>query len=398
MEEEIKNIISQNKEMEPAVFALSFRLENLPVSQIATQIKYLQKSKEKLPSYYNACAIIPPLAYEQSSSESAANHKHFEGKLAIDLTCGLGVDSLHFSKHFEKVISVEKNKTLCEIAQHNFRLMNVENVTLIHDTAEHFMKEYKGTKADLIYVDPSRRDESGDRVFLPEMLQPNLDTLLPILKKHAASVVIKMSPLYDVHAARLQFKGLSEIQIISVKGECKEVLLIIKSGEQSSENCPIRIFCDAYGVQELNYYFEKPSIKNKQKEDNPLDVSTFLYMYEPDVAFYKSRTVPSLFEKYYSKVKGRLNTEDGFFFSNERLSDFPGRVYEIRQPMLFNPRAVRAFLKKEKIQQIMIHQRNFINGVKEIRNRLKVKDGGSFTLICTSMPEGSRVAILAKRI
>ncbi len=392
--EEIRLLISQNKETDPALFALNFRSEDFPVSVIATQLKYLQKSKEKLPTYYNVCAVIPPLAFEQCSSEASASRKSFEGKSVIDLTCGLGVDSLYFSKNFGKVISIEKNKTLSEIVRSNFELMGVKNVTVINDSAENYLEHYKGNKVDLIYVDPSRRDLEGEKVFLPENLQPNIQGIMPLMLKHAHKVVIKMSPLYDIQEAQRQFPLLSEIQIISVKNECKEVLLVFDSSQKQVKPVSLQVFCDSEGIQSAFSFNQKgPSVSIKEFEPE-----TFTYIYEPDVAFYKSRTIDALFEKYFSETEGLLSASDGFFFSNQFIPDFCGRIYEIQKVLPFVPRTIQAYLKKEKIRMIMIHQRHFISGTKEIRNRLKLKDGGEYTLLCTVLPQGSKSAILVKRV
>ncbi|MBX7242626.1 MAG: class I SAM-dependent methyltransferase [Bacteroidia bacterium] len=392
--EEIKLLISQNKETEPALFALNFRQKGVPVSTIATQLKYLQKSREKLPTYYNVCAIIPPLAFEQCSSEASASRKSFEGKSVIDLTCGLGVDSLHFSKNFRNVTSIEKNRELSEIVRYNFELMRVKNINIINDSAENFLRNYKGEKVDMIYIDPSRRDAEGEKVFLPQNLQPNILEILPMMLRYAEKVVIKMSPLYDIQEAVNQFPALSEIQIISVKNECKEVLLIIQSGCKNEIPVKIKIFCDVEGKQrEFSFSCPQPSFSPEAFEPEQ-----FRYIYEPDTAFYKSRTVDALFHQYYPEMEGVLSAFDGFYFSNQFVPDFCGRVYEIKNVLPFTPRTIQAFLKKEKIHAIMIHQRHFISGATEVRNRLKVKDGGEYTLICTILPQGTKSAMLVKRV
>lgn len=61
---------------------------------MATQVKYLARAAQKLPSYAAAQCILPPLAFEQASSEACAAHKLLEGDTVLDLTCGLGADAL----------------------------------------------------------------------------------------------------------------------------------------------------------------------------------------------------------------------------------------------------------------------------------------------------------------
>ena len=105
-DDRVKQIINDNLNQNPYQFALTFTSNEFPVSLVSTQLKYLQRAKDKLPTYYNHRALIPPLAYEQASSERAASIKRFSGLRCLDLTMGLGVDTLHFSHHFEEVIAI----------------------------------------------------------------------------------------------------------------------------------------------------------------------------------------------------------------------------------------------------------------------------------------------------
>ena len=109
----------------PGRVALSLREHG---ALIATQIKYLQRARVKLPSYYAALCILPPLSFEQSSSEETASVKRYSGDTCLDLTCGLGVDAFYLSKRFRQVIAVERNAELSEIARINFRLLGVQNI------------------------------------------------------------------------------------------------------------------------------------------------------------------------------------------------------------------------------------------------------------------------------
>lgn len=118
---------------------------------LATQLKYLQRARTKLPSYYRARCILPPLAFEQASSEAVAAEKRYGGALCIDLTCGLGVDSAHFSKSFDRVIAVERDPVTARVAAVNFSLLGISNIEVVNDSAEHFIESFPGT-ADLVYM------------------------------------------------------------------------------------------------------------------------------------------------------------------------------------------------------------------------------------------------------
>lgn len=231
---EVRQIIADNLTTDPSVFALKNRHE--AASTMATQLKYLQRSRLKLPTFYAAQAIIPPLAFEQCSSERAASAKDFSGTTCLDLTCGLGVDSLHFSTRFQQVTAIERNFELSEAVRFNFSLMNVQNIEVINTDANNYVRNYVGEPFDLIYLDPARRDGGGKKVFLPEDCEPNFVELWPIVKKIGRKIVVKMSPMYDVDAAFRQFADVSEVGVISIDNECKEVLLIFDNKDLINGN------------------------------------------------------------------------------------------------------------------------------------------------------------------
>ena len=147
--DESRRLIERHIDEDPARVAL-----RLPANGalIATQIKYLQRARTKLPSYYRARCILPPLSFEQASSERTAGTKRYGGKLCIDLTCGLGVDAFHFSHRFDRVVTVERDEELARIARHNFERLGADNIEVVCDEAERFIARFEG-EADLIYVD-----------------------------------------------------------------------------------------------------------------------------------------------------------------------------------------------------------------------------------------------------
>ena len=191
---------------------------------LSTQIKYLQRAKTKLPSYHRARCIIPPLAFEQASSEAAAEAKTYEGGLCIDLTCGLGVDSLMLSRRFRRVVSLERDPVLALVARYNFERLEAHNIEVICTSAETFVAEFAGT-ADLIYADPARRDGANRRLVRLEECSPDVRSLMPRLRQIARRIVVKASPLFDTDEAFALFGGEVSVEAVSLHGECKELLI-----------------------------------------------------------------------------------------------------------------------------------------------------------------------------
>lgn len=233
---DVREQIAVHLNDDPTKVALSLR-ENGPL--VATQIKYLQRARIKLPAYYAAQCILPPLSFEQASSEESASLKHYTGHTCLDLTCGLGVDAFHFSKCFDQVVTVEQSAELCEIARINFEWLQARNIRIITNTAEQYVADLNsGAESigpiDLIYIDPARRDSQGKKVWLLEDCSPNVTKLLPSLLQLSPLVVIKASPLFDIDEAFKLFGEKCSIEIISVRGECKEVLIEIHNSQKNS--------------------------------------------------------------------------------------------------------------------------------------------------------------------
>jgi hypothetical protein len=74
---EVREAIEKNIERDPLKVALDARLPH--AREVATQIKYLQRARTKLPRLYQARGIIPQRAFEQSSSEECAAAKRISG-------------------------------------------------------------------------------------------------------------------------------------------------------------------------------------------------------------------------------------------------------------------------------------------------------------------------------
>lgn len=376
-------LIEKHLEDDPLTLALS----GIPPA-VCTQIDYLQRCRLKIPAWFHARCIVPPLSYEQCSSEASCKGKIFSGKLCIDLTCGLGVDSWHFSHSFEKVVSVEKDPFLAGLAVYNFNRLGRSNISVVNDSAEHFAENYSGPKADLIYVDPSRRS-GGKKVFLFGDCLPDVTQLLPRLRQLAGRIVIKASPLFDVEEAFRLFEG-CQVQVVSVENECKE-LLICLDGEASEEAGTVKITMIGKQSKPKEFVFKtgqykagESACKESGQRNIVADFSRYGFVYIPDAAFYKSRMLPALAANVYSGTDAVATGEGGVILSNEPLPDFPGQSYRIRSVLPYRPKHIKAFLQKNGIDGFTLLKRNFPYETSTIRKAVGLKEGESGTLLFTS--------------
>ena len=134
----MRHTVEEQIGRDPAAIALDKRIPHAAL--VATQVKYLARARTKLPSYYEARCILPPLAFEQASSEACAARKSCSGNTVLDLTCGLGVDALYLSKRFREVITLERDATLAAVAEENFRRLGATNIRVINSSAEAFQE------------------------------------------------------------------------------------------------------------------------------------------------------------------------------------------------------------------------------------------------------------------
>ncbi len=194
---EFRRSVEENLERDPLKIALDRRVPHSAL--VASQVKYLRRAERKLPSYYSARCILPPLAFEQSSSEAAAARKDYRAGVngvAIDLTCGLGVDAYWLSKRFERVIAIERDGELAAVARENFHRLGAENISVINTSDREFLNT--GIHADLVYVDPDRRSAEGKKKVRMEDCSPDIVALMPQIRSVAPRLVVKLSPLFDV--------------------------------------------------------------------------------------------------------------------------------------------------------------------------------------------------------
>ena len=223
MEPDVRCAVEANRGRNPLEVALDKHLPHAAL--VATQVKYLARAAVKLPSYAAAGCILPPLAFEQASSEACAAHKQIGGGRLLELTCGLGVDTLYFSRRFERVVTLERSEVLAAVARENFRRLGVGNVEVVTASAEEYLARCT-EHFDWLYADPDRRSADGRKQLRLEASSPDVLALLPRLREVADRLCFKLSPLFDVDEALRLFTPCS-VEAVSLGDECKELVVRI---------------------------------------------------------------------------------------------------------------------------------------------------------------------------
>ena len=362
--EEFRQCVLRNIERDPVTVALDKHIEN--ASLVATQVKYLQRAKHKLPRLYAAGCIIPPRAFEQSSSEESAEVKAISGGSLLDLTCGLGIDTMSFAERFDRVVALERDDVLARVVRYNLELLGIKNVEVVTTSAEEYLSQCE-EHFDWVFVDPDRRSAEGKKMVRMEDCSPNVLEQMVNIERVSDRLGVKLSPLFDVEEARRLFPS-SEVEVVSIAGECKELNVYTKAQKEV-----LRVVIVGVGVWE--YAFEATAAHPTVA---PLDTERAKYLIVPDVAMQKGRVAVAEFSPY-----AQIWSNNGYAFA-EALPEgkIPARVYEIERIERYNPKQ----LKKEfKGVGVEVLKRDTQLSVDAVRKAAGMRAGSERMMAITSI-------------
>ena len=394
------------------------------------QIRGRKMARVKLPRWASLEGIIypPHISMEQCSSESTALYKaelaarllalpvssSFSEEIGfVDLTGGFGVDFSYIAARLGvKSMYVERQAHLCEAAKENFERLGLKNaivkngdgIEVLHfflpkkddaastddslgityDQPLSLLKNKLGLK--LIFIDPARRDDAGNKVVSLKDCTPDVTVLQEEMLSKADYVIIKLSPMLDWHRAVSELSRVREVHIISVNNECKELLLVL-SARNMDEN--LRIYCvndaQSFVCDELDMEFSQVKIA-------PSTLEEMQYLYEPNASLMKAGCFGVLSGRYDARM---LSKNSHLFVSQAPIEAFPGRSFRIIAVSSFNKKELKRHLAG--ITKANIATRNFPLSVAELRKRLKLKDGGETYIFATTLNDESHVLVITEK-
>lgn len=358
--EPVQRAIAAARGRDPLEVALDRRIPHARL--VATQVKYLARAERKLPTYAAAQCILPPLAFEQASSEACAAHKAIAGDAVLDLTCGLGVDTLFLSRRFRRVVTLERDPVLADVARENFRRLGVGNVEVVTAAAEEYL-DGEGLRFDWVYADPDRRAADGRKLLRIEECSPDVLALRPRIRAAAARLCLKNSPLFDVDEALRLFSD-ARVEVVSLGDECKEVIV-----------CD-----DGSGPLVTATALGRGSFAARPDAEPPaaparFDAERYRWLIVPDVALQKARLT-----RLHLAGKADMWSENGFAFAAEEPHGVIGRVLAIERIEPYDPRRLKRELKGRGAEVL---KRDFPLPAEELMRRLGLHAGGDLRLAFT---------------
>lgn len=343
----------------------------------------------------------------------------------VDLTGGFGVDFSYIASRLGvKSMYVERQAHLCEAAKENFGRLGLKNaivkngdgIEALHsfaskkeaaasdslgiteDQSQSLLKTNLGLK--LIFIDPARRDDAGNKVVSLKDCTPDVTLLQEEMLSKADYVIIKLSPMLDWHRAVSELNCVQEVHIISVNNECKELLLVLSARNMGGMEAlsadgevkhsgNLRIYCvnDAQ-----SFVCDELDMESSSVRIAPPVLEEMQYLYEPNASLMKAGCFSVLSERYGARM---LSKNSHLFVSRKPIAVFPGRSFRIIAVSSFNKKELKRHLSG--ITKANIATRNFPLSVAELRKRLKLKDGGETYIFATTLSDESHVLMITEK-
>ncbi len=373
------------------------RYPDIDMPAAVQQIEGRRTAREKWPSLlqYDNYLYPPRLNREQASSDETALHKvcvadELCGKESFltvaDLTGGMGIDSIGFARRsryvnplctqvLANVDYVEHNEELCTLMEHNCKVLGLENIK-IHcaDSIEWLAAENR--HFDIIFIDPARRSASGRKVSAFEDCTPNILQHRELLHSHCRWLMVKASPMMDIDKGIAQLGAVSDVYVVAVKGECKELLFLC--GEQREE--PL-IHCQNI-IPGVSLYSNAPFTRSQEAQAEAIYcTSVGRYIYEPDASLMKGGPYKLLSDNWGLQKLAR-NTH---LYTSNNFHEWMGRTFCVLKEIPLNKKAVAAAIPGGKAHTVV---RNYPADAAALQHQLGLKEGGDLFVIATTV--GSR--------
>lgn len=376
------------------------RFPDVDMPYALDQIQGWQIARRKLPKWA-ACdgVIFPPhLSMEQCSSEPTAQYKL---NLAMEWTCqvghasrvtdltgGFGVDFSFTSCAFAAATYVERNEQLCHIVEHNLPLLGLDNATVVCADAVEYLSTVE--PQTMLFLDPARRDEHGAKTVMLADCTPDVVQLLPKLLEKSRFTMLKLSPMLDWHKAVDDLQGtVREVHIVSVGGECKELLLVLSTVVESE----LKVYCaDLSTASDTSSLFVYTPGSSAPVANSTFNIQHSTFLFEPNASIMKAGCFDELAAAYGVSPVSR---NSHLFLSDEPVEDFPGRSFVVERVTTMNKGELRKALVG--IEKANIATRNFPLTVAELRKRLKIKDGGDVYIFATTTAEGEHLLLISRK-
>lgn len=391
MTDALKRFVREHAGEDTAALLLkSGRYPGIDVPFAVTQIQARRQIKSKLPSWHACEALVFPskVAAEQCSSEQTARYKQRfvrDTDVVCDLTGGLGVDTYFFSRKAYRVRYIERYPDYCEAARLNFRELGADNITVTEGDGTALPDTLPAP--DVIYIDPARRAAGDKRVFALSDCEPDLVQLRETLLRKAPKVVAKLSPMADIRHTLSLLPGITEVHVLSVRNECKELIVVLE--REGSGEPPVRCvnFTAEGAEQAFTFTFGEEAAAVAPPAG---EVQAFLY--EPNASVLKAGAFKCVAQRFGLQ---KLHPSSHLYTAGGEVPAFPGRVFRVEEVLPFTGATAKTIARS--VPQANVAVRNFPVSVDELRKRTRIAEGGAVYLFATTLAGGEKVLVKCRK-
>ncbi len=394
--DEERQLIKENRGKNPHDVALRLRKSDVVrPSFVAEQVDGWNRLAVKVPSWAEKEGLYFPfsVSLQQCSSESVARWRAqlVDGDSLLDLTGGLGVDCYFMGMECKRVTYVDADERAVSAAKHNYGILGASNTDFVCSTAEEYLEASggEGQRYGTIFIDPSRRSQSGGRVFRVSDCSPDVEKIAGKMLDIADTVIIKLSPLLDVSMLVAQLPKVTDVYAIGASGECKDIVVKLSNKINSIEPTLHSVSVDASG------HGEDFKFTMSDEHDTILEVSELVrgYIYEPSPQMMKMGAFKLIGKRYGAKA---LAKSTHIYTSEKDVEDFPGRRFKVVATYENSKKGIAA-LKRE-IDGASVAVRNFPISAEALRPKLKVRENEEIFVYGVTMADGSQKLILCSRV
>ncbi len=307
-------------------------LFGLPTRLLAQQLKGRRKAEAKLPLWYNTPGIVypPTVALEQCSSEITARYKTElllpylgPGHTRVaDLTGGMGVDTFYLSRLFQEVVYIEPDASLLKTSRHNHQVLGAKNIHYHALTAHDFLKQNPG-KFDLIYADPSRKSSRGSKAIRLQDCSPDITALQNLIFASSTNFLLKASPLLDIREGLRQLPQTTEVHVVAVNNEVKELLFLATPCLTQQPVIKTVNFQNG-NLMEFAFTFAEEQQAEVQY------AAPLAWLYEPNLAIMKAGAFKLAASRFGLQ---KLHPNTHLYTSSARIENFPGRMFRVQETL-----------------------------------------------------------------
>lgn len=393
MEMNLQKFILEHENDDPDLLVL--QRDRYPETDVAAAARCIHGRKiirYKIPSWYKVPTLLFPSAIpiEQCSSEATASYKRKfvpDGSRIADFTGGLGADTYFMSLKSSFTEYFERNRELSEIASHNFRELGTDNIKVTNaEISPEYLKSIPDNRFDLAYLDPARRGKRGERVYSIHDCEPDISILKDELLRIAGKVLVKLSPMADVSALAKEVPETSEIHVIAVNNECKEILLVLSRGTKEPE--PVINAVDL-GTGTVFSFCRKEEKESPIQFASKEEISQGKYLCIPSAAILKAGPFKLTASRFGIK---KIAGDTHYYISQTFPQGFPGQIRKIESVYDFDKAFIRNFRKM--YPECSVSSRNFHIQAADLSKRMKVHESDRYRLFATTCSNGEKIAIL----